>query len=298
MPHAPPTAPTVTVAIPTMNRPQLCALAVRSALAQQGVACRVLISENRSDLLHAEAYQSLFASLPGQVRVIRQSKRLSIEDHFRFLLAQVDTDYVNLLADDDAMTPSFLVRALDAAGRSGAGVVFGPYRLDYSSSGERVLRNHDYTDRSRLCRAARFLCSRDDAFIYGLFRTDLLQQGMAEFQPLRVLGRRTLLRIAYAPLFACLLAAPYAHLPGEVVWINTPDSAKNEAYLGEHKGRKWVELVLGEWLLAARFLRLAWQAGGAGLASCLAPVIALAGVKYCLSFTWLALQRLAGAPRR
>ena len=202
-----------------------------------------------------------------------------------------------MLADDDVLAPTFVVRALRLAQQSGAGAVFGPYLLEYKASGRHKVCDHDYTHRFRFLRASRFLLSRDDAFIYGLFRTDVLQPAMAEFQPLRIFGRRTLIRIAYAPLFACLLAAPYAHLAGEPVWINTADSTKSEAYLGANNVMKLVELVLGEWVLAWRFLRLARRAGGLSLAFGLAPVAVLAGLGYCAGFGLQAVRRLVGVVR-
>lgn len=291
--------PAVTVVIPTLNRPGTAQAAIRSAIDQGGLQCRLLVSENCSDARFAAAYGELFESLPAHVRILRQPHRLAVEEHFPRLLELVDTRYVVLLADDDIMAPSFLARAVALASDAGAGCVFGPYLTQRQHTGRSRVRDFDYTHRSTGLRALHFLCRRDDAFIYGLFRTDLLRAAMAEFRPLVVLGRRTLIRIAYAPLFSCLLAAPYAHLPGEPVWINTSDSVKSETYLGKNRIWKLVELLLGEWVLAARFLRLARARDGLRLSLALAPAIGAMAALHCLAFALMACQRFViGVARR
>jgi diphthamide biosynthesis methyltransferase len=297
-----PDAARVTVVIPTLNRPQTCAAALRSALDQSGAVCDIVVSDNASDAVHAAAYGALFAAPPSsaqrRVRVLRRSERLSLEDHFSFLLTQVTTPWVVLLADDDTLAPTFVARALALAERSGAGWVFGAYASVDAAAGRSRTRSFDYSGASKLARAWRFVCRRDDAFIYGLARTDVMRAALAEFRPLRILGQRTLTRIAYAPLLVGLLAVPYAHLAGEPVWVRSEDSVKTESYLGENNVRKLVMLLLGEPVLAARFVRVAWQAGGAGLALALLPAAAVMAVAHCCGFLLQGVGRLARIARR
>lgn len=294
----------VTVVIPTLNRPHTCAAALRSALEQAGEVCDIVVSDNASDALHASAYDALFAALPARaqlgarVRVVRRNQRLNLEEHFPFLLTQVHTPWVVLLADDDTLAPNFVARALARADESGAGLVFGPYASVETSIGTSRTRSFDYSHSWRVVRAWRFLCRRDDAFIYGLIRTDVLRLALAEFQPLRILGQRTLTRIAYAPLLVALLAAPYAHLAGEPVWVRSEDAVKNESYLGESNVRKLVMLLLGEPVLAVRFVRVAWRAGGAGLALALLPAAVLMALVHCVGFVLQGAGRLARIVRR
>ena len=297
-PPPPAASARVTVVIPTLNRPQTCAAALHSALEQVDVECEVVLSDNASDTLHAQAYDALFASLPPRVRVIRRNQRLNLEDHFPFLLTQVSTPWVVLLADDDTLSPSFVARALALADQSGAGLVFGPYASVEIATGTSRIRSFDYSHPARIVRAWRFVCRRDDAFIYGLMRTDVLRMALAEFRPLRILGQRTLTRIAYAPLLAGLLAAPYAHLAGEPVWVRSEDSVKNESYLGDNNVRKLVMLLLGEPVLAARFVRVAWRLGGAGLALALLPVAGVMALVHCGGFVLQGAVRLVHIARR
>jgi hypothetical protein len=100
-----------------------------------------------------------------------------------------------------------------------------------------------------------------------------------------------LTRIAYAPLLDCLLAAPYAHLSGDAVWTSVADTEKSETYLSENKIGKLVILLVGEWILAARFLRLAHTHGGLRLSATLAPVIGVMAALHCAAFALMACKR-------
>lgn len=284
----------VTIVIPTINRPLACAAALGSALGQRGVEAHILVSENCSDDTHREDYDRLFGGLPGCVCVIRREQRLAVEDHFRWLVEQVGTRFVVLLADDDLLAPDFLERALPLAERIGAGAVFGPYIQGGTRGGGRRC-SFDYSQRRVAWRALAFILHRDDCWIYGLFRTELLRSAFAELVPLRLLGRRTLTRIAYAPLFACLLQAPYGHVGGPPVWSSAIDSVKSESYLSGNNIRKLTELLLGEWTLALRFIRIAWQRQGAWFAAAMLLPVLLMGLAHDLHFLLLAVRRTFAA---
>src|SRR5665213_217819 len=125
--HANQQSDSVTVVIPTLNRPGPAGFAIRSVLDQVGFKAAVTISENCSDPQFSAAYAELFASLPAHVRIVRQARRLAVEDHFPKLLELVETPYIVLLADDDLLAPTFLMRALPLARATKSASVFGPY---------------------------------------------------------------------------------------------------------------------------------------------------------------------------
>ncbi len=293
----------VTIAIPTLNRPESFERALRSALAQAGEAVRIVVSENASAPEFAARYAALFATLPASVRVVRHVHRVPVEQHLPLLIGLVDTRFVVLLADDDVLAPDFVTRALALATVHGHVAVFGPYRHDWQATGASKIRSFDYTQPITFVRMLRFISRRNDSFIYGLHATPVLARGLREFQPLVVLGRRTLTRIAYAPLFTCLLAGSYGHLHGAPVWVGAVDSDKTESYLGASNVRKLVVLVLGEAVLAARFIRIAARDKGVAFALALAPFVAVMAVVEALGFVALAARRVAafavaGAQRR
>ena len=85
---------------------------------------------------------------------------------------------------------------------------------------------------------------------------------------------------------------------GEPVWVRSEDSVKNESYLGENNVRKLVMLLLGEPVLAARFVRVAWRVGGAGLALALLPAVGVMGLVHCCGFLLQGAGRLVRIARR
>ena len=282
----------VTVVIPTLNRPELCRVAVGSVLDQVGVECLVLISENASDDVYVQAYCDLFGSLPDRVRVLRHAQRMAVEQHLPYLLGLVETKYVVLLADDDRLTPSFIARALQVAEASAAGSVFGSYCLDNLANGTTSIRDIDHSASSSLLQVMRFITRRDDGFIYGLHRTEVLRSSMAYFKPFQIFGRRALMNVAFAPLMACLLAAPYRHLAGEPVLRYQVDSVKSEPYLGEHRARKLLELISCEVILVGRFLRIASVGGGPKAVLLVAPLATGMACWHCVKYLALAARRV------
>lgn len=283
----------VTVLIPTLNRPALCERAIRSVLEQLGVEPQVLISENGSDASFGSAYDELFGALPRSVRVLRHPKRMPVEQHIPLLIGLVETTYVVLLADDDQLTPTFVARALDAVQASPAGAVFGRYCLDHQSAGTSPTRDIDYTAESGVRRALKFIVKRDDGFIYGMHRTQILKASMTHFKPFQIFRQPTLMNIAYAPLVASLCAAPYLHLRGEPVLRYMVDSVKTESYLGEGRLRKLIELIGCEWVLVGRYMCIASVHGGRGAAWVIGPVAATMACWHSGRYLMLALRRLA-----
>jgi glycosyltransferase involved in cell wall biosynthesis len=284
--------PIVTIAIPTLNRPHTCMRSIESAL-NQIERCQIVVSENCSDADFSARYDALFDALPKNIRVVRRSGRLLVEDHFRSLAALVDTPYMIFLADDDILMPDFVSRALPFAQQNSHVAVFGPYKAEWSATGRVEVRSFDYSSKVKFVRMLKFVCRRNDTFVYGLFSTHILNKGLRELVPLNILGRRTVTRITYPPLFSCLLDGSYGHLSGEPVWVSTVDSNKNESYLGKNNVMKLVYLVLGEGILARRFIRIAARNEGPAFAALLAPFVCAMGVVEAIGFVALAARRTA-----
>ena len=258
-----------------------------------GVKCRIVVSENCSESAHADQYDRLFDALPKRIQVVRRKSRLPVEDHFRWLSGMVETPYMVFLADDDVLVSDFVSRALALAEAEDHAVVFGPYRAEWKASGESRVRSFNYSSRIKFVRLVKFVCRRNDTFVYGLFKTGILRKGLRELIPLRILGRRTLTRITYPPLFSCLLDGSYGHLGGGPVWVSTVDSRKNEAYLSTNNVLKLVYLVLGEPILAARFIRLAFLNEGVLFAAALSPFVLGMALVEAAGFILFAARRFA-----
>jgi glycosyltransferase involved in cell wall biosynthesis len=99
----------LTIAIPTYNRADLLPRALESALAQTSNEVEILVSDNGSrDGTPAllEAYQS------DRLRKVRREDTVSRAEHGTLIFAQVRTEFVLVLSDDDYIEPEFAEEVL------------------------------------------------------------------------------------------------------------------------------------------------------------------------------------------
>ncbi|MCO5043899.1 MAG: glycosyltransferase family 2 protein [Kiritimatiellae bacterium] len=98
------------IAIPTMNRPDMLRMALRSALAQRRPADVIYILDNSSkpdtDLL------SEFVGAP--IRYRHEATRFPVEEAFTRVLRETEADYVCLLEDDNLFGPDHLAAMEEA----------------------------------------------------------------------------------------------------------------------------------------------------------------------------------------
>ncbi len=104
----------VTVVIPTKDRPQLLALALRSVLEQQDVRLRVVVVDDGSSVPVPAGLRA-----DPRVRVLRQPLAVGVCAARNLGLAAVESPWVAFLDDDDLWAPRKLRRQLDVAAATG-----------------------------------------------------------------------------------------------------------------------------------------------------------------------------------
>jgi hypothetical protein len=104
----------VTVVIPTRDRPALLADALASVAAQERPAARVLVVDDGS---------AVPPRVPSGVELQRRPASAGVSAARNHALAQVETEWVAFLDDDDLWAPSKLARQV-AVGAAGADVVW------------------------------------------------------------------------------------------------------------------------------------------------------------------------------
>lgn len=138
--------PVVTIGIPTYGRAGLLERALRSALAQDYPAVRVLVSDDASpdDGATERAVRTLAASNPA-VRYLRQPRNLGFTGNYNATLAAAETDLFMWLADDDWLAPDYVSRCVaalqsrpDAVAAGGCARLIAP---DGSGRGEDCVRS-------------------------------------------------------------------------------------------------------------------------------------------------------------
>jgi glycosyltransferase involved in cell wall biosynthesis len=105
----------ITVVIPTKDRPQLAANAAKMALAQRGVSPQVIVVDNGSS---PENAATLRAILDPRASLITEPARIGVSAARNLGLRAATTRWVAFLDDDDYWTPDKLATQLRALGHS------------------------------------------------------------------------------------------------------------------------------------------------------------------------------------
>jgi glycosyltransferase involved in cell wall biosynthesis len=167
----------VTIGIPTYNRPSLLSRALAAVERQNYTNLEVLVSDNATPGdASAKAVERYRTRIPGLI-YIRQPSTLQPVEHFMYLLGQAQGRYFMWLADDDEISPNYvasLVKLLE--GDPSASSAAGQWLLMTDESKGRVMQTSSYPQGSALARVLQYIWGSNDAFFYGLHRTDLLRQ--------------------------------------------------------------------------------------------------------------------------
>lgn len=149
----------MTVAIPTRDRPDLFARALRSVVGSTasvvpGLAnlVEIVVSDNASDPRDQRSYEVAEAELRGWTghrSYVRHRPALGMVENFNACLEAARGDYVLVLHDDDYLLPGGLEAMLDEFDRAGdpAVVLFGVTLVDLH---EATLKRQNFTHNRRL----------------------------------------------------------------------------------------------------------------------------------------------------
>jgi glycosyltransferase domain-containing protein len=169
--------PLVTIAIPTYNRPALLARALSCVCSQNYPNIELLVSDNCSEGEEvARVVDSFKSRLPG-LNYIRHVNNIGGIRNFFSLLERANGKYFMWLADDDEISQNYvfaLAQILES--NPDAASAAGHWVLMRSAASKKRMPTTALPQRSAALRAARFMWNADDAFFYGLHRTDLLRK--------------------------------------------------------------------------------------------------------------------------
>jgi len=105
-----PSRPLLSILLPSRNRLDLLKLALASVIAEGKTHLEVVISDNASD----QDYGGYLARVKFPIRYIRHDQPLSVTENWNRALEAAEGRYVVMLGDDDALSPGFVRRILDA----------------------------------------------------------------------------------------------------------------------------------------------------------------------------------------
>ena len=98
--------PTISICIPCYKSERFIRTTVESVLAQTVTPLEILISDDNSPDRTLEIISEYSCLQP--VRVLRTPRRLTLGEHYRYLMAEAVGDFICFLSHDDALFPSFV----------------------------------------------------------------------------------------------------------------------------------------------------------------------------------------------
>jgi glycosyltransferase involved in cell wall biosynthesis len=99
--------PLFSIVIPTRNRAQLLPNALQSALEQTKNDYEIIVSDNNST---PETEQVVRRLGDSRVRYVRVDRTLAMPDSWEFAVSHARGEYITILSDDDALSPTLLER--------------------------------------------------------------------------------------------------------------------------------------------------------------------------------------------
>ena len=171
----------VTVAIPTYNRPNLLAAALKSASQQDYPNLKIVVSDNASEGSDTRYTVERYMRDDPRISYSVRSENLGSNANFLWLLDHADTDFFMWLADDDELKYSDHVTNLVRCFESDNTAVLAFSDVD-------VIKDIDRSDFDRAILKSRFAnCKSDYEYllawcrfggghpVYGLYKIDYLR---------------------------------------------------------------------------------------------------------------------------
>lgn len=169
--------PLVTIGIPTFERPQLLARALGAVARQDYPNLQVLVADNATPGDETRRVVDSFRQSIPALSYTRHSRNIGAYNNFMFLLGLAQGQYFMWLADDDEISPNYVSSLVDLLARDpSASTATGNWMLMQNEREGRLMPAASYPQTSVLERSLRFVWHTDDAFFYGLHRTNVLRQ--------------------------------------------------------------------------------------------------------------------------
>lgn len=175
---------TVTIGLPTYNRPDYLRQAVDSLLAQTFSDFKLIISDNASEDPSVGELIDEFIAADDRVSAVRRPVNIGAELNFRGLMKDCQTPFFMWAADDDIWEPNFLEVTLEMLSKNPLAQMAAGMIDNINAAGVTIRRYEKFSrftaGKSRVSDACRFILDPEILgkanLIYGLFRTPALQE--------------------------------------------------------------------------------------------------------------------------
>lgn len=118
------TRPSICVVLPTRERADTLASALKTCVSQAYEHLTILVCDNASQDHTRAVVESV---TDPRIRYVNPQKRLSMSDNWEFALSHVDADFVTILGDDDGLMPGAIADLADLVYRHESPVISWQY---------------------------------------------------------------------------------------------------------------------------------------------------------------------------
>lgn len=138
-----PTAPLISIGIPTYNRPEGLCRTLTEITNQTYRNLDIIVSDNASPTEGTEKVVREFMRSDQRIKYIKQATNLGIHQNFQFVLEKAQGEYFIWCADDDWHEPEFIESLLGALSVDGS---FAMAFCDFDIRNENGMPVKDYPD--------------------------------------------------------------------------------------------------------------------------------------------------------
>jgi glycosyltransferase involved in cell wall biosynthesis len=233
--------PIITIGMPVFNDILFIKKSLNAILNQTETRFRLIISDDGATDGSGELCQK-YADNYEQIVYIKQPKNLGISKNMEFLLSKSDTPYFMWAADDDVWHEDYIKNMiLLLENDSEAIAAFCQYdRIDENDKYIST-RNFNYTETSCIKQLLQFIPNADDAFGYGVFKTDKIKN--VRFPIWWWPNKKTPYNNIYPSLCFYLNQGKYVHYDKESLFFNRIKDEKNINHVVSGKGNAMKELI-------------------------------------------------------
>lgn len=167
----------VTIGMPVFNDIDFIEASIQSILNQTYTNFTLILSDDGATD-GSEIICQKYAALDPRIQYIRQPENLGISKNMKFLLTQAKTEYFMWAGDDDMYATTFLEDCIQLLDQNDDCIVaFTPYEtIDEDGHALRKIKKPAYSNTRPLARLKALIRDPDDAFGYGLFKTERIKK--------------------------------------------------------------------------------------------------------------------------
>lgn len=221
----------VTIAIPTFNRPELLRRALRSVENQTYTADEIIVSDNASQGDEVEKVVNEFLFRMPNLRYIKQEKNIGAGPNFFECLNYSKSDLFMWVADDDEISPDCLQEMVDMFNKiSGLAIAIPRWHFYSDLYNFEIMPRRSYKSDYWPLRISKFMYRSTDEMFYGLHRREWLNR--CTLKPFFWPNRHETLNLIYPYLSEMVIA-------GKVVMTENDKAYwKNHDYGIKYHGQK------------------------------------------------------------